>query len=88
MTVSIELINFIKAFEGFSSKIYICPAGFKTIGYGHLIQKNDFYINIDEQEANELLTKDLYQAQKSVLRNVKKSLTQGQFNALTSFTLI
>ena len=86
ITISLELINFIKGFEGFSSSIYICPSGFKTIGYGHLIQNNDFYTNIDEQEANALLIKDIEQAKKSVIRNINISLTQGQLDALTSFT--
>jgi lysozyme len=31
-------IDFIKKYEGFSAKIYLCPAGKPTIGYGHLIK--------------------------------------------------
>jgi GH24 family phage-related lysozyme (muramidase) len=27
-------IDLIKRFEGFSSTVYICPAGYPTIGYG------------------------------------------------------
>jgi lysozyme len=31
-------IDLIKRFEGFSSTVYICPAGYPTIGYGHLVR--------------------------------------------------
>jgi len=30
-------LNLIKRFEGFSHTIYICPAGYPTIGYGHVV---------------------------------------------------
>jgi GH24 family phage-related lysozyme (muramidase) len=34
-------IDLIKRFEGFGSKVYICPAGYPTIGYGHLVRQNE-----------------------------------------------
>ncbi len=30
-------LDLIKRFEGFSPTIYICPAGYPTIGYGHVV---------------------------------------------------
>lgn len=35
-----KLVDLVKRFEGFSSKPYICPAGYWTIGYGVLCQKD------------------------------------------------
>ena len=32
-----EGLDLIKRFEGFSPTIYICPAGYPTIGYGHVV---------------------------------------------------
>ena len=32
--------EFIKKHEGFSASEYICPAGFRTIGYGRNVQSN------------------------------------------------
>ena len=86
MTASIEAINLIKIFEGFKGKAYICPAGFRTIGYGHLLTANDKLDNISEKEADRLLYQDIARAQHSVERNIRINLTQGQFDALTSFT--
>jgi lysozyme len=80
------LINFIKKFEGFSSKVYVCPAGVKTIGYGHVLNIKEHFDVITEEIAEQLLTKDIYQAQQVVLRNIYTDLTQEQFSALTSFT--
>lgn len=60
---SIELA---KRFEGFSSKPYICPAGFWTIGYGHLCKPDAPWITRDE--AYSLLVLDLQRAMKATLR--------------------
>ena len=34
-------LNLLKRFEGFSSTIYICPAGYPTIGYVHLVLEHE-----------------------------------------------
>jgi lysozyme len=80
-------IDLIKRFEGFSDTVYICPAGYPTIGYGHLVRKDeDFSGGIDESQAEELLRKDVATAERAVLRYIKVPLTDGQFDALVSFT--
>ena len=33
-----EGLRLIQRFEGFSPTIYICPAGWPTIGYGHVVK--------------------------------------------------
>lgn len=79
-------IDLIKRFEGFSSTVYICPAGHPTIGYGHLVRSGESYTEISETEAEELLRKDVESAERAVLRLVNVPLADGQFDALVSFT--
>lgn len=87
--ISKDGLDLICRFEGFSPVIYICPAGYPTIGYGHLIteaNKERFLDGVDEDEALELLRSDVGKAERAVLRLIAVPLTQGQFDALVSFT--
>lgn len=79
-------LNLIKHFEGFSSNVYKCPAGLPTIGYGHLIKQGEVLNSVTEDEAEELLRHDVQVAEKAVLRLINIPLTDGQFDALVSFT--
>ena len=85
MRASKEALNLIKEFEGFSPVAYICPAGYKTIGYGHVISSNDNFSSINENDAEELLSKDIGKAEDAVNRNIIVNLKQEQFDALVSF---
>jgi lysozyme len=60
---AIELAMF---FEGFYAKPYICPAGFWTIGYGHLCSKD--HPEISKWKAEEYLAEDLQDALAGTLR--------------------
>ena len=79
-------IDLIKRFEGFSSTVYICPAGYPTIGYGHLVRNHEKFEEISQEEAETLLRIDVGSAERAVLRLIKVPLTDGQFDALVSFT--
>lgn len=82
-------LDLIKKFEGFSPSVYICPAGYPTIGYGHVIkpqQREQFAGNITTEEAEALLRQDVEAAERAVLRLITVPLTDGQFDALVSFT--
>lgn len=80
-------LDLIKRFEGFSRTVYFCPAGYLTIGYGHVVKDDeDFSVGIDEAQAEELLRQDAQIAERSVLRLINVPLTDGQFDALVSFT--
>ena len=80
-------IDLIKRFEGFSSTVYICPAGYPTIGFGHLVKEPEKYQQgITEAEAEELLRRDVHAAENAVLRLIDVPLTDGQYDALVSFT--
>ncbi len=84
-----EGLNLIKHFEGFKSEIYLDAAGLPTIGYGLLIRKNEhklFVNGIGYEVALALLIKDVQSAERSVLRLIHVPLTDGQFDALVSFT--
>jgi lysozyme len=60
MEVPDNAIKLAMAFEGFYSKPYICPAGYWTIGYGHLCAKNHPEITLEQGEV--LLAEDLQDA--------------------------
>ncbi len=79
-------LNLIKRFEGFSPTAYVCPAGYPTIGYGHLVREGEQFTSISVSEAEDLLRKDVAFAERAVLRLVNVPLTDGQFDALVSFT--
>ena len=79
----------IKQFEGFSATVYICPAGYPTIGYGHVVklqERERFASGITPEQAEALLRQDVQTAERAVLRLITVPLTDGQFDALVSFT--
>lgn len=82
-------LKLIKRCEKLALKPYICPAGYPTIGYGHVIKPNEaepFANGITEQQAEALLAADVGVAERAVLRLITVPLTDGQFDALVSFT--
>ena len=86
--VTEEGLNLIKRFEGFSHTIYTCPAGYPTIGYGHVVlahEQDQFAAGVTQAEATELLRRDVRIAERAVLRLISVPLTDGQFDALVSF---
>lgn len=88
-------IELAKRFEGFHrvpkndpvrAHPYICPAGFWTIGYGHLCDKQHPPITEDEAEA--YLARDLSTALAATLRYcpVLATETEGRLAAIVDFT--
>ena len=85
MQVSQKCIDLIKRYEGFISKTYVCPAGYKTIGFGH---RTDEMTTITEPEAENLLKKDLKKFESKLnfsLEHDNVILNQNQFDACISF---
>ncbi len=81
-------VALIKRFEGFAPEIYVCPGGWPTIGYGHVVRDHEherFAESIDEATADELLRRDVETAERAVLRLVRVPLEDWQFDALCSF---
>ena len=84
-----EGMTLIERFESFQKQIYICPAGYPTIGYGHVVkpqERDRFTAGISEQDAQAILQVDVGIAERAVLRMISVPLTDGQFDALVSFT--
>lgn len=74
----------VRQFEGCKLEAYRCPAGVRTIGVGHAhgVKPGD---RCSVQQADVWLSQDLEEAAAAVALLVKVPLTQGQFDALTSF---
>ena len=89
-------IELAKRFEGFERKVkrgieitavpYICPAGFWTIGYGHLCDPR--HPPITEAEAEVYLARDLQTALSATLRfcPVLATEPEGRLAAIVDFT--
>ena len=83
----------IKAAEGWRAQIYEDPAGFCTIGHGHLVKRGPcdaeararFAGALTPQEGERLLREDLRAAQLAVERLVRVRLEDSQYAALVSF---
>lgn len=87
MKTSSNGVALIKEFEGFQARPYICPAGFPTVGYGHVILSGEtFDGSLTEEAATAVLYKDLPRYEGPVDRLIEAPLSQGQFDALVSFT--
>lgn len=87
MNISQSGIDLIKRFEGFRPSRYLCPAGYETIGYGHVVRIGEqFNEPLTEIEAEELLRRDLEQFEQAVHDLVIVDLAQNQYDALVSFT--
>ena len=79
-------IDLIKSFEGLELTSYIDAVGVLTIGYGHT--GSDVYQGqvITEQQAEDLLKKDLQRFEKDVSRLIEVPFTQHEYDATVSFT--
>ena len=78
-------IDLIKRWEGFRDKAYLCPGNVWTIGYGHTKDvRRDMCIS--KEQAEELLKEDLKYFENAVKQLSKVELTQGQFDAMVSFS--
>lgn len=78
--------RFIKEKEGLRLEAYRCSAGVLTIGYGHTAGVVPG-MKIDLMQAEKFFLEDLQEKAEAVVnRLVKVPLTQGQYDALVSFT--
>jgi lysozyme len=100
--VSQKCIEQIKKDEGVRSRPYQCPALLWTIGVGHVIDPNHAKVPLADRkqlpipagwdrvlsadEIDDILRKDLARFEAGVSRLIKVELTQGQFDALVSFS--
>lgn len=87
MNVSQRGIDLIKRYEGLVTHSYFCPAGYLTIGYGHVkgVKKGDV---VTEAQAENLLKQDLKLFESNLNYSIENDgiqLNQNQFDACISF---
>lgn len=89
MKISQAGIDLIRRFEGCKLKPYLCPAGYWTVGYGHVIgngktkPEKQLYT---QEKVDEFLRTDLVRFEQGVLRYCPVHLTQFEFDSLVSFS--
>ena len=102
MKVSAKALEVIRHHEGVRTKPYQCPALLWTIGVGHVIDPNHARVPLAERKAlpipdgwnrtitmgevDDILKRDLANFERGVERYCPVPLTQGQFDALVSFS--
>ena len=102
MKVSDKVIHMIKHHEGVRTKPYQCPALLWTVGVGHVIDPMHGRLKLEErrnlpipdgwnrtlsmEEVDDILKKDRARFEQGVARLCPGPLTQGQFDALVSFS--
>lgn len=89
MKISQQGIDFIKQFEGFRAKPYLCSAKVPTIGYGSTRYADGTPVSlrdpaITEAVASALFKDTLVTYEKAVTKAVKVPLEQYEFDALVS----
>lgn len=102
MKVSAKAIQMIKHHEGVRQRPYRCPAKLWTIGVGHVLYPRQGALKLEErdsvplrdednrtfsmEEVDDILRRDLERFERGVERYCPVKLTQGQFDALVSFS--
>jgi lysozyme len=102
MNVSAKALKVIKHHEGLRFNPYRCPAKLWTIGVGHVLYPEQGRLKIEDRDAyplrpednrkfsveevDAILAADLQRFERGVIKFVPVSLTQGQFDALVSFS--
>ena len=102
MKVSAKAVKMIQHHEGVRQKPYRCPAKLWTVGVGHVLYPEQGKLKIDErdgfalkiedfrvfsmEEVDAILRTDLDRFERGVEKFCPVPLTQGQFDALVSFS--
>ncbi len=88
MPITNRVVELIKRFEGLRLKAYRCPAGYLTIGYGHILEDKpeNWGLVISEEDAERLLWSDLKIFERGVLKRLRVKVDDWMLDALVSFT--
>jgi len=79
-------LGMLKMFEVFKAEPYNDGRGFMTVGYGHLIKPGEvFSAPLTEQQAEDLLAKDVLAHEQDMMRLVSAPLVDHEHDALSSF---
>ncbi len=79
-----EGLELIKRFESCRLVAYVDQAGHRTIGWGHMNDRLAVNSTITQDQADEMLDRDLTAAECAVNSSVRAPLTDNQFSALVS----
>ncbi len=86
--VSERGLGLIKRFEDCELKVYLCPAGVKTAGYGatgHGVAEMELGALITQEQADRWLAEDVKVFEDAVNDLTRVPLNQNEFDALVSF---
>lgn len=86
MKTSDNGLHFIANWEGCKLTAYKDIAGLLTIGIGHLIVSGESFTTITQDQAIELLAKDVAKCESAINTFIKVPLNQNQFDCLVSFS--
>jgi lysozyme len=102
MNVSSKALEVIRHHEGVRQKPYRCPAKLWTVGVGHVLYPEQGKLKLEDRdsvplkiedfrvfsmdEVNAILKSDLARFERGVAQYCPVALTQGQFDALVSFS--
>lgn len=78
-------LRLIGDFESCQAESYYCPAKVLTVGVGHTGSDIELNKTYSDEEIAKLWVSDIKEAEACVIENVKAGVTQGQFDAYTSF---
>ncbi|MDY0035431.1 MAG: lysozyme [Zoogloea oleivorans] len=81
-------LSLIKSFEDFSAVAYLCPAKVWTIGYGHVIRKNEPHLHkatLTVSEAEAMLRDDCRTVETYLNAVLPDWIRAHHFDALVSF---
>ena len=80
-------LRLIRLFESFSPVPYICPAGYPTILYGHVIKPGEVFDLPASLEIGEIiLLKDVGVSERAISRLIRVPITQNMEDSLLSWT--
>ena len=84
LNLSEDGAKFIARFEGFRAEPYLCPAGKRTVGMGHVILDGDDYSTVTVAEAMDLLRSDATREAVPVRKAITRQPNQHEADALIS----
>lgn len=88
LTVSVAGVLGVQHYEGTVPRVYLDPVGIPTVCTGHTrtLTRADVGKQATPELCQWLLKQDLKEAERGVKKHVKVPVTQGQYDALVSFT--
>ena len=82
-----KCVELVKKYESFRAIPYLCPAGYPTAGYGHVILKEEnLQYPLSKEFAEQLLIRDLAETEMLIKPMIKVDIHPYMLDALVSFS--